>query len=110
MLERTILSYLNKEMDVPAFMEEPEKKPNRYILIGKAGGTEKDHIGAETFIFQSYAETKYEASTLNDKLRAAMKHIIYSTDISRAELNQDYDFSDTDTKRYRYQAVYDFTY
>ena len=30
--------------------------------------------------------------------------------ISRVELNSDYNFTDTSTKRYRYQAVYNFIY
>ena len=31
-------------------------------------------------------------------------------DVGRAVLNSDYVYTDTATKRYRYQAVYDITY
>ena len=32
------------------------------------------------------------------------------TNVFRCELNGDYNFTDTETKRYRYQAVFDLTY
>lgn len=34
----------------------------------------------------------------------------YNTDISKAKLNSDYNYTDTTTKSYRYQAVYDLVF
>ena len=39
-----------------------------------------------------------------------MEEIENQNPVSRAALNTDYNYTDTVTKRYRYQAVYDFIY
>ena len=39
-----------------------------------------------------------------------MEDIVELDSISQAELNTDYNFTDTQTKRYRYQAVYDLVF
>ena len=39
-----------------------------------------------------------------------MAGIVELPDVSRSALNSDYNYTDTDTKTYRYQAVYDLTY
>ena len=59
---------------------------------------------------QSYGATLYQAAELNEQVKAAMEDIVELDLISRAELNTDYNFTDTQTKRYRYQAVYDLIF
>ncbi len=51
-----------------------------------------------------------QAIDLNEAVKAVMDefwkhHAVYS-----CKLNSDYNFTDTETKRYRYQAVYVITY
>ncbi|MEI3522519.1 MAG: hypothetical protein V8Q40_16600 [Anaerosacchariphilus sp.] len=43
-------------------------------------------------------------------MKDAMEDIVELDSISQAELNTDYNFTDTQTKRYRYQAVYDLVF
>ena len=47
---------------------------------------------------------------INEEVKAAMDEIIVLPEISRSKLNSDYNFTDTEKKRYRYQAVYDITH
>lgn len=110
MIEVIIKNYLDSHLDVPSFLMRPEKPPKQYILIEKTGSSKTDYINSATFAFQSYAESLFEAATLNEKLKTALEELIYETDISKAKLNTDYNFTDPETKEYRYQAVYDFTF
>ena len=50
------------------------------------------------------------AAALNEEVVAAMAQAIILPSISRCKLNNAYNFTDTATKEYRYQAVYDITY
>ena len=43
-------------------------------------------------------------------IKNALESIVYETEIASAKLNSDYNYTNTQTKEYRYQAVYEFTY
>ena len=110
MIEKIVLDYLNDALNVPVYMEMPEDKPDRFVLIEKTGSSRENYIDFATITIQSYAESLYYASALNEDVKQAMDDIIALDTVSRAELNSDYNFTDTETKRYRYQAVYDLVY
>jgi hypothetical protein len=52
----------------------------------------------------------YKTAVLNEMVKKAMEDIIEIDAVSRCELNTDYNYTDTETKRYRYQAVFDIVY
>lgn len=110
MIEQIILNYLKKCLSVPVYMEIPTNEPNEYVLIEKTGSSTENYINSATFALQSYANSMYSAAKLNEKVKTAMDGIIFTTDISKSKLNSDYNFTDTTTKKYRYQAVYDLFY
>jgi len=47
---------------------------------------------------------------LNAELKEILKDLIKLDEISRIKLNSDYNYTDTTTKEYRYQAVFDITH
>jgi len=110
MIELIIKNYLDGHFIAPSFLERPEDPPERYIIFEKTSGSKRNYIHTETFVFQSHAESLYEAAKLNEALKECLDNIIYDTNLSRSKLNSDYNFTDPETKEYRYQAVYDFTY
>jgi len=110
MIEIIVLNYLNKNLSVPAYTEKPSNAPHRYVLIDKTGSGESNHLPNATIAFQSYAESLYQAALLNKELKDTMKSIIELDEIRGITLNGDYNFTDTTTKEYRYQAVYDIRY
>lgn len=110
MIELLIKNYLDEVLNVPVYLEEPIEKPSRYVLFEKTSGGKEDQIRRATIAFQSYAESMYESAKLNEEVKEAMDKSIYYVDIGRAKLNSDYNFTDTTTKRYRYQAVYDIAF
>ena len=110
MIEKTILNYLNQHLVVEVYMEQPEKPPASYVVLEKTNGGEANCINAATIAIQSYAKTMEQAMDLNEDVKAAMKEITRLPSVASAKLNSDHNFTDTSTKRYRYQAIYNMNY
>lgn len=110
MIEKIVLDYLNNKLEVPAYMEMPEKQTGRFVLLEKTGSSMEDYIYTATFAIQSYGDSMYEAAALNETVKQAMNEIIDLAQVFGSKLNSDYNFTDTTKKQYRYQAVYDVIY
>lgn len=114
-IEYTVLNYLNdalKTHKISAYLEEPMHPEDSYVLLEKTGSNEENHINSATFAVQSYGKTMQDAIDLNDLIKelmdafpASTRYFVYS-----CRLNSDYNFTDTETQRYRYQAVFEITY
>ncbi|QBX15619.1 hypothetical protein Javan197_0033 [Streptococcus phage Javan197] len=52
----------------------------------------------------------YEAALLNERLKRVIEQLDRLPEVSGVHLNADYNFTDTATKRYRYQAVFDINH
>lgn len=111
MIETVILTALNNALSVPAYMEVPEEKPDSYVVIEKTGSQKVNRVDSATFAVQSIAGTLYEAASLNEDVKAVLDGLPDTTsEVFAAELNSDYNFTNTETKERRYQAVYNITY
>lgn len=110
MIEKIVLDYLQGVLSVPVYMEHPIQKPESYVLLEKTGSARDDFISTATVAIQSYAKSLHEAAQLNEVVKEKMDNIVTLDAIMGARLNTDYNFTDTETKRYRYQAVYDLFY
>ena len=107
MIEKTIKDYLEEQLQIPVRLEEEPGLPEEYILIEKIGSGEENHIASATLAIQSYSGSLYGAASLNERVKEAMEKIVEMDDISKCQLNSDYNYTDTTRKKYRYQAVYD---
>lgn len=117
MLEAVVLNYLADKISVPVLMEMPEVPseeftvlPDEFILIEKLAGSKRNHIRKDSFAFQSYARSLLRAIKLDEEVQEAMDALIELPDIYASKLASDYNFTDTEIKRYRYQCTYDITY
>lgn len=110
MIEKTVLDYLTGQLDVPVYMEEPEYPADSYVIIEKTSGGRSGELLTATMAVQSYGRTLLQAAGLNETVKEKMDKIADQNPISRARLNSDYNYTDTATRRYRYQAVFDFIY
>lgn len=111
MIEKIVLDVLNEELTEPVYMEAPENKPEKYVILEKTGSGRKNRIDSATFAVQSIAGTLEEAADLNEAVKSVMDELPYLTEeIFAATLNSDYNFTNTATKERRYQAVYNITY
>ena len=105
MIEKTILDYLDEHLSVPVYMEEPINKPASYVLIERAGSSESNLVETTTLALQSYGASLYDAAVLNMAVKARIKQAIELPTVSAVYINSDYNFTDTETKRYRYKCV-----
>ena len=110
MIEKVILDYLKAELAVPVYLEEPAVAPNSYVLFEKTGSGRTNRLQSSTFAFKSYAGSLYDSATLNELVKDAVDSLINLDEIGKVKLNSDYNFTDTTTKRYRYQAVFDISH
>ena len=108
MIEKTVLDFLAAALaPVPVRMEIPEEPPEVFVTIEKLGGSKRDHLRHASFALQSWAGSLYDAAALNERVIAAAERLPECGEITGAHLNSDYNFTDTSTKHYRYQAVFD---
>lgn len=108
MIEKIIFDYLNDSLSLPVYTEIPKNPPQRFIAFEKTGGAQVNHINSSTIAVQSYGESLYDAAVINEEVKEEMLYGLISRDeIISVSLNSDYNYTDTTTKRYRYQAVFD---
>lgn len=111
MIETTVLNHLMDTMDTSVvYMEVPEDPPTLFVVVEKTGGGKTNHVGHATFAIQSYGESLLAAALLNEQVKEAMESLTEEKNVSRCVLDTDYNYTDTETKRYRYQAVFDITH
>lgn len=109
MIEKIVRDYLEETLNIGVYLE-VEKEDAPFIVLEKTGSREENYITRATIAVQSYGTSMYEAASLNAQVIEAMKQIIELDEISDCELNSDYNYTDTETKRYRYQAVFNITH
>lgn len=112
-IEKTILDYLISSdiIGSDVYLETPDPMPSEYVLIEKTGSSESDHLCGAVIALQSITDgSLYRAAEINEAVKKAMQHITDSTPITSSELNTDYNYTNTTTKQYRYQAVFNIHY
>ena len=109
MIAKTLLDYLGASLTVPVVMEAPEQTTG-YVLIDQTRSSRTNHIITTTFAIQSFGDSLYNAMLLNEEVKDAMVGFAELDEITRVELETDYNFTNTATKQYRWQAVYQITH
>lgn len=109
MIAMTLLDFLDEDLDIGVYLEQPSDETD-YILIDQTGSSQTNHITTTTLAIQSYAPSLYEAMVLNDRVKGAMERFAQLNEVARVELETDYNFTNTTTKQYRWQAVYLITH
>ena len=110
MIEEIVLNYLQSNLSVPVYMEIPKDETESFVVLEKVGSSFENRLDTATIAIQSYAGSLRGAALLNEDVKAAVDNMIELARISSCYLNSDSNFTDTTTKRYRYQALYVITY
>lgn len=110
MIEEIVKEYLSKHLPVPVVLTHEANLPESYVIFEKTGSSEVNFIKSATIAFQSYASSLYDAVKLNDQLKEAVESMIGLDSIAGVYLNSDYNFTDDETKKFRYQAVFTINY
>lgn len=112
MIEEIILKYIKSKLNIPAFLVAPSDKPSKYITIRKSASSGDRFIENAMIIFYCISqESLFEASQINSELKKALYDMPYEVNnVSGVYINSDGNFTDTTTKEYRYQAIYEVIY
>lgn len=110
MIEKYLKDYLNDALSVPAYLERPADCPDSFVIIERTGSLNREKIGGATIAIQSHAPSMYETVCLNEEVLEAMEDAITVNEITSCRLNTSYNFTNPNTKEYRYQAVFELTY
>lgn len=108
MIEEIIKDYLKTRLDVRVLLEYPDSNANeeRFVVIEKTGSNEANGVKSATIAIKSVADSLYKAAVLNKQVKGAMREIVTLDEVSGVSVNSDYNYTDTQTKQYRYQAVF----
>lgn len=112
MIELTVISYLKERFPEEQISAEvPKGMPDRFITVEKTGSQQLGvGLYQSTLAIQSWEISKLGAAELSEQVCEAMREIdAYMPEVTRSR-GSDYDFTDTTTKRYRYQAVFTLTH
>ena len=112
LIEATVIRHLSAKLGSPdVYAERPKTPPARYWLIEKTSADEENHIVRATIAVQSISSgSLLEAARMSKAAEQAMRELIEVDDVGRSKLNAAYNFTDPETKEYRYQAVFDIYY
>lgn len=110
MIELIIKEYLEQKLGLTVVMEKPPEPPEEYVLVEKTGSSWENLITTATVAVQSYSGSMYGAASLNKRVKQAMEDITWKDEVSRCDLDTDYNYTDTAKKEYRYQAIYSLVY
>ena len=111
MIEKIVLDYLQEKItSVNVYAEVPKDLPGSFITIERTGGFSEDKVRSANIAVQSWATSLFAAAALAEEVITAMEELPYSADIGGCKPVRHYNFTDTATKRYRYQTVYQITH
>jgi len=111
MIEIVLTNYLKTALSPTTVTTQIERGMTApFVVVEKTGSSQNDLLFHSTFAVQSYGASLYEAMSLNKSVKDAMFSAVSLDEITRVELNSDYNYTDETTKQPRYQAVFDITH
>lgn len=115
MIEALVITYLGTALteggtSVPVSGDVPLDMPERFVTVEKTGSHEVNHVKTATLAVQSWAGSRADAAALNELVKEKMAEILTEDSISSCRCDSDYNYTDTSTKRFRYQAVFSIVY
>lgn len=114
MIEITLRKFLESKLNVPVLMEIPKEPASHFVIIEKTGSTHENHVDSAIMTIQSYAPSLQSAMELNELVKYwmldGMEGLITLDEIASVNLNSDYNYTDTTSKRYRYQSVFEIVH
>lgn len=113
MIEKIIHDYLKTALNpsgttVNVYMERPEKPAVPFVVIEKTGTSEKNLLRRSIIAIQCYGGSLYLSAILSETVITAMVDgLVTLGSVASVKLNNSYNFTKTDAKEYRYQAVFE---
>ncbi|MDO5015290.1 MAG: hypothetical protein Q4E28_04995 [Clostridia bacterium] len=110
MIELTIFNFLKDRINVPVYMEKVEKPPTEWVFLEKISEYNDQRLRRVTVAVQSYSKSLYKTALLNELVISHMEELTTLDSIGKCKLSSSYNYTDTQAKQYRYQAIFDVVY
>ena len=110
MIEVLMLNHLAERLGVPVYAEVPERPPEQFVVIRKGDERRENFLRCATMLARSYGGSLLGSMELSGRVLAAMDTFTETPRISGCYCTGEYNFTDEETKRHRYQAVFDVYY
>lgn len=110
MIEEILRNYLLSVLSVPVYIDVPADPPESYVEIERTGGGVEEHIRHAQIVVASYGASKLEAATLHEQVLRVLPDVATGEKVSACTINSEYNATDTQTKRYRYEAYINIVY
>lgn len=111
LIEAAVIAHLMSTLETQhVYAERPANPPEEYYVIERTSSGETNRIQTATIAIQSIGGSLLRAAEMNKAVLQAMPLIVQTTDVSCCRLNSAYNYTDTETRQYRYQAVFDLYY
>lgn len=108
MIELTIKQYLEDKLKIPVVFEiASDFTKKKFVLIEKLGSNNQDKLYRSSYAFKVYDESLYKTMVLSNIVKSKIEEMIELADFAKIKIDTDYNFTDTETKKYRYQIVVD---
>ena len=107
MIEVLLKKYLEEQTKLKIYLMLPINKPDKFISFEKIGGSYDNMLKSSTFAIQIWGESLYDVASLNEVVKSCLINFVENERISKVKIDSDYNFTDTETKKYRYQIVVD---
>lgn len=92
------------------FLETPKSFSGDFVVLQIVDRSQENHVDAVTAAIYSYADSKLDSATLDERVRKAMEDFDEVTDISSCRISGGNDAPDTALKKYRYRSYFNITY
>lgn len=109
-IEQIVCNFITEKLGVVCLPEKPNRPFTNKVFVERTGGGGSRFLKESTIAIQSYGESMYESAVLNDRVVEIMPDLIEEVNVITVSLNSNYNFTNTETKEYRYQAVFDITH
>lgn len=112
LIEAIVISHLASVLNTDdVYAERPTDPPAKYYVIEKTAAGRKNFVSTATVAVQSISSgSLLEAAQMSKDAERAMENLITVANVSAVRLNSAYNFTDPETREYRYQAIFDLYY
>lgn len=107
MIDVTIRDYLLTQItNTVIVFEQPQERPNEFILLQKIDGGETNKLKASTFSIKAKATNQYTAAVMNESIKSAMFEINTLDDVSGVRQGGEDGRIDTSNQMYEYETIW----
>lgn len=97
-IEACVCMYLHSVLDVPAYYDVPEDRPDAFVTVEQTGGTLSAlGLGTKSVLVKCWAPSRKEAAAVGKAVKRAVCGIVAMVDITGVRITSEYRDRDFDS-------------